>query len=73
METKASNDNSQQPRETLCPPSSVQAQEAEELPYTVSVSVSLWLVNMAGEEGAGEGNWELGTENREKCAVTWQM
>lgn len=46
----------------LSAPSSVQAQEAEELPYTVSVSVSLWLVNMAGEEGAGEGNWELRTE-----------
>lgn len=59
METKASNDNSQQPRETLCSlPSSVQAQEAEELPYTVSVSVSLWLVNMPGqrEQGKGTGN-----------------
>lgn len=65
METKASNDNSQQPRETPFPRPclySVLVQEAEELPYTVSVSLALWLVNMAmaGEVGQ-EGKAQLRT------------
>lgn len=63
METKASNDNSQQPRETPFPCPclySVLVQEAEELPYTVSVSLALWLVNMAGEV-AEEGKAQLRT------------